>query len=127
MITHSLANVVSIVRRWINLFNFQAILRHFPLIASRLGSKLVLNETVLELVIESADRVRVRGLPKAEYEYEKPGFRDRKRIEDTGDQQEVSNLLVLLPRQKRAGHFLGRLFRSTNTLWYPDSIKCIAR
>ena len=39
---------------------------------------------VLVLDFGSVDRVRVP--PKAEYEYEKPGFLDRNRIERTGDQ-----------------------------------------
>jgi len=46
---------------------------------------------VLVLVLDfgSADRVRVP--PKAESEYEKPGFLYRNRIKRTGDQLEVSN------------------------------------
>lgn len=54
---------------------------------------LVLNALVLVLVLEigSADRVPVRVPPKAQYGYDKPGFLACHRIEDTGDQREVSD------------------------------------
>ena len=60
-------------------------------IASSIDSKLVLNEMVLLLLLDfhSADRVRVRVPPKAEYEYEKPAYFVRNRIEGTGNQRKV--------------------------------------
>ena len=63
--------------------------RHFSPNARRSCSiiVLVLNEMVLVLAFDFVIPDRVRVPSKADYEYEKPGFLARNRIERTGDPQ----------------------------------------